>query len=210
MRDDPELDIIRKRGFEHERRYLADLLADGRTSTTIKLDGSIADQGDQLRAAAAATIAAMAAGADVIYQATFFDGTWRGHADFLLRVDDPDRPSVWGPWHYEVADTKLARHVKASAVLQICSYVDQLERVQGVRPGVDARGARRQRPRGRAAPRRRLHGLLPERARPLPGDDGRRARPRYPPSTRTPNPSSTATSAAGPPSASPDDGATIT
>ena len=50
------------------------------------------------------------------------------------RVDDPDRPSVWGPYHYEVADTKLARHVKASAVLQICSYVDQLERIQGVRP----------------------------------------------------------------------------
>ncbi len=76
----------------------------------------------------------MAAGDDVIFQATFFDGTWRGHADFLLRVDDPERPSVWGSWHYEVADTKLARHVKASAVLQICSYVDQLERVQGVRP----------------------------------------------------------------------------
>ena len=45
-----------------------------------------------------------------------------------------DRPSRWGPYHYEVADTKLARHVKASAVLQICSYVDQLERIQGVRP----------------------------------------------------------------------------
>jgi uncharacterized protein len=76
----------------------------------------------------------MAAGADVIYQATFFDGTFRGHADFLLRVEAPDRPSRWGPYHYEVADTKLARHVKASAVLQICSYVDQLERIQGVRP----------------------------------------------------------------------------
>ena len=76
----------------------------------------------------------MASGADVIYQATFFDGTWRGHADFLLRVDDAGRPSVWGPYHYEVADTKLARHVKASAVLQICSYIDQLERIQGVRP----------------------------------------------------------------------------
>ena len=60
---------------------------------SIELDGSIEDRGDQLRAAAAATIAAMAAGADVIYQATFFDGTWRGHADFLLRVDDPERPS---------------------------------------------------------------------------------------------------------------------
>ena len=78
----------------------------------------------------------MRAGADVVYQATFFDETWRGHADFLLRVehgpDDP--PSAFGAWHYEVADTKLARHVTAGAVLQICAYVDQLTRIQGVRP----------------------------------------------------------------------------
>jgi uncharacterized protein len=134
MRDDPELDIIRKRGFEHERRFLADLQRDGRTAVTVALDGSIEDRGDQLRAAAAETEAAMQSGASVIYQATFFDGTWRGHADFLLRVDDPARPSRFGPYHYEVADTKLARHVKASAILQICTYVDLLEKVQGVRP----------------------------------------------------------------------------
>jgi len=134
MREDPELDIIRKRGFEHEHRYLADLEAAGRTVVEILPDGSIEDRGEQLRAAAAETITAMAAGTDVIYQATFFDGTWRGHADFLLRVEAPDRPSVWGPYHYEVADTKLARHVKGSAILQICSYIDQLERLQGVRP----------------------------------------------------------------------------
>jgi uncharacterized protein len=134
IRDDPELDIIRRRGFEHERRFLADLRAAGRDAVTIELDGSTADRGEQLRDAAARTIQAMAAGADVIYQATFFDGTFRGHADFLLRVDAADRPSRWGPYHYEVADTKLARHVKSSAVLQICSYIDQLERIQGVRP----------------------------------------------------------------------------
>jgi predicted RecB family nuclease len=134
MRDDPELDIIRRRGLEHERRYLAELEADGRSAVTIEMDGSVEDQGDRLRAAAVETVSAMRGGADVIYQATFFDGTWRGHADFLLRVDDPDRPSAFGPYHYEVADTKLARHVKASAILQICSYVDQLERLQGVRP----------------------------------------------------------------------------
>ncbi len=134
MRDDPELDIIRRRGFQHEARFLEDLRAAGREAVTIELDGSIEDRGDQLRAAAAATSDAMASGADVIYQATFFDGTWRGHADFLLRVASEDRPSVWGAYHYEVADTKLARHVKASAVLQICSYIDQLERIQGVRP----------------------------------------------------------------------------
>ena len=134
MRDDPELDVIRKRGFEHERRFLDELTASRRTAVTIRLDGSIEDDGDRLRMAAAETRAAMTDGADVIYQATFFDGTWRGHADFLLRVDDPNRPSAFGPWHYEVADTKLARHVKSSAVLQICTYVDLLEAIQGVRP----------------------------------------------------------------------------
>jgi predicted RecB family nuclease len=134
MRDDPELDVIRRRGFQHEHRFLADLEAEGRRIVTVELDGSIEDRGDQLRAAAAATREAIASGADVIYQATFFDGTWRGHADFLLRVDDPARPSRFGPYHYEVADAKLARHVKASAVLQICTYVDLLEAVQGVRP----------------------------------------------------------------------------
>jgi predicted RecB family nuclease len=133
-RIDPELDIIRRRGTEHEQRYLGELRTAGKAVVEIELDGSIEDRGDQLRAAAAATEAAMAAGPDVIYQATFFDGTWRGHADFLLRVESPDRPSRWGPYHYEVADTKLARHVKASAVLQLCSYVEQLARVQGVQP----------------------------------------------------------------------------
>ena len=39
MRNDPELDVIRKRGFEHEARFLADLQAAGRTPVTIELDG---------------------------------------------------------------------------------------------------------------------------------------------------------------------------
>ena len=36
MRDDPELDVIRKRGFEHEKRFLADLTDEGRTVVTIE------------------------------------------------------------------------------------------------------------------------------------------------------------------------------
>jgi len=131
IRDDPTIELIAKRGEAHERRYLDDLRATGRTVVVIERDGSIADAGDQLRAAAEETTAAMRAGADVVYQATFFDGRWRGHADFLLRVD---RPSDLGAWSYEVADTKLARRAKAGAILQICSYVEQLSRVQGIEP----------------------------------------------------------------------------
>ncbi len=136
IRSDPTIELIQERGYEHERRYLDDLRAAGRTIVEIPRDGSAANTRAGLREACALTQAAMRAGADVVYQATFFDETWRGHSDFLQRVDhEPgDQPSAFGAWHYEVADTKLARHVKAGAVLQVCSYVDQLERLQGRRP----------------------------------------------------------------------------
>lgn len=133
-RIDPELEIIRRRGFEHEKRYLNERRDEGRGVVTIDPDAYDVEAGEKLRLAAAATERVMAEGADVIYQATFFDGCWRGHADFLLRVDSPQRPSRWGPYHYEIVDTKLARHVKAGAVLQLCSYVDLLTAIQGVRP----------------------------------------------------------------------------
>ncbi|MBA2265958.1 MAG: TM0106 family RecB-like putative nuclease, partial [Chloroflexi bacterium] len=133
VRADPELDVIRERGFQHEARYLADLTADGRAVVEIARKDD-EERGERIRRQADETIAAMTSGADVIFQATFFDGRWLGYADFLLRVESAERPSVWGPYHYEVADTKLARHVKAGAVLQICSYVEQLTRIQGVQP----------------------------------------------------------------------------
>jgi predicted RecB family nuclease len=130
-RPDPELDVIRRRGELHEQRYLAELQQRGLRVVSIeRREGE--ERGDQLRRQAAETTAAMRDRADAIYQATFFDGRWLGYADFLLRCDDPGRPSAWGDYHYEVADTKLARHVKAGAVLQLCSYVDLLEQVQRV------------------------------------------------------------------------------
>ena len=45
-----------------------------------------------------------------------------------------ERPSDLGAWSYEVWDTKLARHAKASAVLQLCMYSDLLAALQGRRP----------------------------------------------------------------------------
>jgi uncharacterized protein len=134
-RNDPELEVIRRRGVQHELRYLADLEAEGRRLVRIERDDDATD-GDRVRRQAEDTVEAMRSGADVIYQAAFFDGRWIGYADFLLRIEATEAggASIWGPWHYAVADTKLARHVKAGAVLQICSYVDQLERLQGVRP----------------------------------------------------------------------------
>ena len=191
MRDDPELDIIRKRGFEHEARYLADLAGRGpdggrRSSSTARSRTAATSSAPR----PPATIEAMAAGADVIYQATFFDGTWRGHADFLLRVDDPDRPSRWGPWHYEVADTKLARHVKASAVLQICSLrrpARAASRASG-RSGCTSRSAAAPGP-SSGCGSTTTWPTTAARRRPLPRDDGRPTTPpTYPPAGTYPEP----------------------
>ena len=130
FRDDPQLALIQRRGYEHEQTYIERLRAGGRD--VHEIDTGDLKTPDQLRAAEAQTLAAMRAGADVIFQATFFDERWRGHADFLIRRDD--RPSDLGTWSYDVADTKLARRVKAAAILQMCVYADLLERLQGIAP----------------------------------------------------------------------------
>ena len=44
-------------------------------------------------------------------------------------------PSALGDYSYEVTDTKLAHEVRASALLQLCTYADLLGRIQGVMPG---------------------------------------------------------------------------
>ena len=98
-----------------------------------------ANERESYEVRAARTIEAMQRGDDVIYQATVFDGRWVGHPDFLLRVPAITRVDSKGgglgvDFHYEVADTKLAHSAKASALIQICCYVDQIERIQGVRP----------------------------------------------------------------------------
>ena len=129
QRLDPEVVLLQERGDAHEAAFLERLRGEGRSIHVLAKEGLTTPE--SLRAAEAETMDAMRRGVDVIYQATFFDGRWRGHADFLLRVDGP---SDLGTWHYEVADTKLARSVKGSALLQVCVYSDRLETVQGRRP----------------------------------------------------------------------------
>ncbi len=70
--------------------------------------------------------------ADVIYQATLFDGQWVGHADFLIRTD---RPSALGDWSYDIADTKLARRLKVPALLPMATYALRVTELQGIAPG---------------------------------------------------------------------------
>src|SRR5215203_4799173 len=95
IRNDPGIELIAKRGEAHEARYLDELRASGRRVVEIAPVSTFESRGEELRAAADQTTAAMRDRADVVYQATFFDGAWIGYADFLLRVD---RPSDFGPW----------------------------------------------------------------------------------------------------------------
>ena len=130
-REDLTVQLMQDRGDAHERDHLERLR--GRGLTIAEIDTRALRTPADLQAAEARTLAAMQAGADVVYQATFFDGRWRGHADFLYKRSDRPSP-VLGHWSYDIADTKLSRGVKGNAILQLCVYADLLARVQGVPP----------------------------------------------------------------------------
>ena len=119
-----DAEVLRERGLEHERAYLAHLERQG--LAIVRLDES----GDERRGLKD-TLAAMYRGAEVIAQATLAGGRWLGRADVLRRVETP---SGLGAWSYEAVDTKLARETKAGAVLQLCLYSELLGEIQGLPP----------------------------------------------------------------------------
>src|SRR5664280_935866 len=127
MAADDALDLVFRKGMDHERAYLQHLRHQGLVVTEIPARYDVAGRID----AEQQTLGAMRAGADVIYQATFYDGQWGGQADFLLRTD---RPSDLGDWSYDIADTKLARRLKVPALLQMAAYAERLALLQGVHP----------------------------------------------------------------------------
>ena len=127
-----EDDLVLAAGRAHEQAYLERLRAEGK----VVVDPETSPSPEGRRAAAARTLHAMRAGAEIIHGATFFEPAdsgpgWVGIADFLQRVEGA---SDFGDWHYEVADTKLARNAKAATIVQLCVYDELLTRVQGVAP----------------------------------------------------------------------------
>lgn len=117
---DARLAAMRERGRLHEQAYVDQLGARGLRIVDLT---SSRDAG--------AALAAMRSGADVIVQAPLGSQHFRGVADVLLRTD---APSSLGPWSYEPVDTKLAADTKAGALLQLLTYCELLEGMQGVRP----------------------------------------------------------------------------
>ncbi|MPZ49021.1 MAG: TM0106 family RecB-like putative nuclease [Dehalococcoidia bacterium] len=130
QRVDPVLDRIAQRGLEHEASFLERLNSDGLTIVEVGRDDALTPS-ERVARGRDATLRAMRAGADIIYQGVLFDGRRLGYADFLRRVE---RPSNLGEWSYEVWDTKLARHATSSAVLQLCMYSELVGALQGRNP----------------------------------------------------------------------------
>ncbi|TMQ19520.1 MAG: TM0106 family RecB-like putative nuclease [Candidatus Rokuibacteriota bacterium] len=120
------VDLLRRKGEEHEAAHLAALRAQGKQV----VDVIGADRWD-FEGSARATLEAMRAGAEVIYQATFVLGDWRGRADFLERVE---QPTALGAWGYEALDAKLARAEKPTYVLQLCFYSEAIAAIQKATP----------------------------------------------------------------------------
>ena len=123
---DPQLELLWKKGLEHEKAYVESLRASGKTVE----DLTDRDQRD-LDIKHARTLDAMQRGIDIIVQGTLVDGQWMGHPDIMQRVD---LPSALGNWSYEIADTKLARDTKAGTILQLGLYSELLATTQGQRP----------------------------------------------------------------------------
>ncbi|MFJ4208490.1 TM0106 family RecB-like putative nuclease [Paenarthrobacter sp. NPDC089675] len=120
---DAMLDRTAKLGDIHEHMVLDEFVAefgpwDAATGRGV-YDVDPATEMDRatLTAKHAESIEALRAGADIVFQAAFFDGVFHGRSDFLVK-----RPGGT----YAVFDTKLARHAKVTALLQLAAYGDQL------------------------------------------------------------------------------------
>lgn len=120
---DEMLDRTAELGDIHEHKVLGKLLEefgqyDPATGSGVKiLQAGVRGDRASLVQAHQETQDALRMGADVVFQATFFDGEFIGFADFLVREDNGA---------YAVWDTKLARHPRVTALLQLAAYGDQL------------------------------------------------------------------------------------
>lgn len=122
---DEGMEIIRQRGFEHEKSYLDLLRSNG--SDICEID-SKSGNGIEL------TKQAMHEGRRFIYQAHLVQGQFFGKCDFLVRVDGRTSPTLKTDYVYEPLDTKLALKPKPYFAIQLCCYSEMLAEIQGVLP----------------------------------------------------------------------------
>ena len=134
--EDAMLERAARLGTAHERRVLA-RYRDALGGRVVEIPETASSDAEGLAAAVAATNAALAdPSVAVVYQAAFATDEFVGFADFLVRTPTPaeldegvpptggDEPGAW-----VVQDTKLARHARVTALLQLAAYADQLDRL---------------------------------------------------------------------------------
>jgi len=118
--------LIRQLGEQREKEYLEGVQNQNRDVCKIR--------GDPIKAVTD-TMKAMKEGHEVIYQARLHSEQnghiFEGSADFLERIEGS---SKLGEHYYEVWDTKLAKAVKPYFLVQICSYAEMLDAIQGMFP----------------------------------------------------------------------------
>lgn len=121
--EDPEdltLERAGRLGTQHELRVL-DAYRAAHPGRVVEIAETRSSDAAAMATAVAATDAALAdPDVTVVYQATFSTDEFVGFADFLVRGED-------GRWI--VQDTKLARHARVTALMQLAAYVDQLDRL---------------------------------------------------------------------------------
>jgi len=119
--DDP-VDLTLERagrlGDQHERRVLAAYQRDLPGGVAV-IPETRSSNAAGLAEAVRLTREALVSDARVVYQAAFSDADFVGFADFLVRDDA-------GRWI--VQDTKLARHARVTALMQLEAYAVQLDR----------------------------------------------------------------------------------
>ena len=116
---DAMLERSGRMGDAHEHRVLEAYRAQ-LGSAVVEIERPDVRNAAAVQAAVEATQAAFAAGAPVVFQATFADEGFIGFADFIVRQPDG---------RYLVQDSKLARRARVTALLQLAAYAEQLQRV---------------------------------------------------------------------------------
>ncbi|WP_460775921.1 TM0106 family RecB-like putative nuclease [Microbacterium sp. GXF7504] len=127
--EDPTLERAGRLGTAHELRVLA-RYRERFGDAVVEIPETRSTDDAAMSAAVAATRAALADPAvEVLYQAAFATEEFVGFADFLVR----DHAAPGSPWR--VQDTKLARHARVTALMQLAAYVDQLDLLTVPRSG---------------------------------------------------------------------------
>lgn len=122
--EDETLNLLAKKGDEHESNYLQILKSKNPDLVEIQRSPEFSTSHEK-------TIEAMTRGASIIFQGALKLGQFQGYSDFLVKKSGT---SKLGDYYYEVWDTKLSRHVKPEYSLQLCTYSEMLFSIQGIWP----------------------------------------------------------------------------